>query len=470
MTYLRRISSSGRGLAAVLLTLLLGGAAARAQEVYTLEQCESLALQNNADTRNASLDVRAARFQKGEALSAYFPSVSAMGIAFHALNPLLHLTITDVLGTSDMAYTLQNRVKEWALPNGVNTEYNALHYGYSGAVTLSQPVFAGGRIVNGNRLAALGQQASKVKLSLQKRSTCEQVQKDFYQILALQEKKKTLDVLQAMLDTLVRDASAAVDAGLVVGSDLSAVKLKQSELVSGQSRLTMGLRIAKMNLLNGIGVEYNPYPSVKDDKRPFIDDFSFEGSIDSLTPPVMLYVPEEQVAMTLDESRLLQMQVQAKQLERKMTIGETLPSIAFGASYGYAKLLDNPRWNGAMFAVLKIPITDWGRNSQKLERQRIEVQKAENQRDYLCGQLTLQLRQIYTQLCAEYDQVQIACESEKLAQEHLEQLRSGYSAGMNTMSELLQAESSYRNACETRIDASLNYLSTVRAYTLRCRR
>lgn len=456
---------------APVLMMAQGVPGASQQVLLTAERCVQMGLQNNVDVRNADLDAMGARLQKQEAFAEYFPSVSAMGLAFHSLSPLIDISVTDVLGTSDMAWYIQDRLQEMAAPYDIRTRYRALSHGYSASLTLTQPVFAGGRIISGNRLAALGVEAADVKRSLQQRQSAEQIQKSFYQVLALQEKQASLEVTACLLDSLYKDVSSAFEAGLALQTDLSAVSIKMAELKAGQSKLRLGLRVAKMNLLNNIGMEYNPYPGIVDaEGRPSIDDFVLEGSFADVMSPDKAYVDEGKVASELDEARLLQMQVDAKVLERRMTLGAALPSVVFGASYGYSRMLTSPKQNGAMYAVLQIPITDWGKNSRKLERQRLEVLKAENQRDFYQGQLVLQVRQLYMELCSAWDQMQIARESEALAARRLSQLRGSYEAGLCTLTELLQCEHEHRSAQESYIDAGLDYLSALESYRLRIQR
>lgn len=437
--------------------------------VLTVDDCTRMAMSNNVDVRNAALDVTAARLQKQEALAEYFPTVSAMGLAFHSLSPMIDISMTDIMGTSDMAWQIRNYLEEMAAPYDIKTKYRALQHGYSGVVMLQQPVFAGGRIVTGNNLAALGIRAAEVKNSLQKRQSAEDVRKIFYQTMALQDKKSTLESIRVMLDTLRRDVASAVAAGLAVETDLSALDIKISELRAGISKLETGLRVAKMNLLNNVGMEYNPYSAISSD-LPGIDSFVLEGDFSNMVTPSEVYVNEEKLADELDESTLLQMQVDAKVLERRMTLGQTLPSLALGASYGYSKLLTNPKFNGAMYAVLQIPITDWGKNSLKMKRQSIEIQKAQNQRDFYRNQLVLQMRQIYMELGGAYDQMQIALEAEVLALRRFTQMQRSYQAGLCTIGELLRCEQEYSSAGEAYIDASLDYLSALDSYRLRIRR
>ena len=68
-----------------LLLLLAFGLTAMnvsAQQVYTLDKCIEMALQNNVRTKNAENDLNAAKLQKKSAFTHYFPSVSATGGGF----------------------------------------------------------------------------------------------------------------------------------------------------------------------------------------------------------------------------------------------------------------------------------------------------------------------------------------------------------------------------------------------------
>ncbi|MCQ2165889.1 MAG: TolC family protein [Bacteroidales bacterium] len=454
----------------VLVAILLAVSAVTAygQKVMTLQECRRLSMEHNAEVRNAALDVTAARLQKQEALAEYFPKVEVAGGAFHAKDPLFTITIADVLGNSPLACNISELASDLLRDYGLNSSFSTLNYGYAGTVNLTQPIFAGGRIVTGNKLAALGERAAVAKSELQNRTAAEQVDKDFYGILALQEKQITLSGLQRLLDTLQKDVEAAYAAGLALNTDVSEVMLKQSELKAGQSKLKMGLRLAKMNMLNSLGVEYNPYVSIDNPDKPSIDSFTFEGSFDQLMTPQEAYVDEEKASSSLAENRLLQMQVEARNLERRMVLGEALPTLGLGATYGYAKGVTNPRWNGALYALLKIPITDWGKNSRKLQRMRLEIQKAENQRDYLSSQLVLQLRMLFVELNCAWDNVQIAVEAEALAKDRMDNLTVDYTVGNATLTELLRSQTAYRDAQEFRIDTTLDYLSSLEAYRLRC--
>lgn len=434
----------------------------------SLEECRSLAVENNADVRNAALDVMAARAQKQEALAEYFPKVSVTAFTFYAFNPMLEIGITDILGKSDFSYNLQNVINSLASSYGFDPVYSTLSHGVTAGISVMQPVFAGGRIVSGNRLAALGVEAAGLQQNITRRKTAEDIEKNYWQVVALEEKMKTLGQMQELLDTLYKDVCSACAAGLVTENDILQVKLKQNELRSGKIQLKNGIRLSKMLLFNSIGVEYNPYSTIAADSVPYIDDIVLSDRPEELLPPGHYYRPEEEIAASQDESRLLEIAVQAKKLEKRMALGEALPQIGVGATYGYTDLINDGRMNGAVYAMVQIPISDWGKTSRKVQRYDYQLQKAQNQQEYLNAQLVLQIRKLWLDLESSWEQMNVAEESVRTAEASVRDLKAYYDAGLSPLSELLQAQTQLRQAADDYTEQSIGYAMALQAYLDRC--
>ena len=244
------------------------------------------------------------------------------------------------------------------------------------------------------------------------------------------------------------------------------LELKQSELKSGLVQLKGGIRLAKMNLLNSIGQDYCFLPANADSLKPFIDDIVFADRLEDLLPPQEYYIPEEQLAASLNENQLLDLSVEAKKMEKRMALGEALPTVGVGASYNYSRTI-NERANGTVFAIVQIPISDWGKVSRKVQRMDYQMQKASNDRDYLSSQLLLQVRQLWLGLTVAWDKMMVAQETMDLAQKTVDQLTGRYEAGLVPMSELLQAQTILRQSTEAYIDSQIEYSSALTAYQSR---
>lgn len=432
----------------------------------SLERCKALALENDVYLKNAALDVKAARYQKQEVLAEYFPSVSVKAMAFHALNPFLDLGVTDILGRSDAAWNISNAWSEYAYQNGMDPHFKFLEHGYGASVSLTQPIYAGGRIVNGNRLAALGIEAAGLKLKVQQNKTSESVEQKYWQVVSLQEKAKTLSQAREMLDTLEKDALSAFSAGILTDSELLEVRLKSRELQSKNIELSGGTRLAKMDLFNAIGLEYSVVRASASEDKPYIDELVLTDGFSDLCSPDGYYIPEETLAAQTPESQLLGLQVKAATLQRKLAAGEALPQVGLGASYGYGKMIGQGSSNGALYAIVSIPLTDWGKTSRKIKRLDLDRQKALNEQGYLDAQLVLRSRQLWVNVTVAWDKLQVADECVAIASDSFDKASSQCAAGLIPLSDLLEAQTELRQKRDDRIDAAIEYKTALNSYLL----
>ena len=439
--------------------------AAPAQELrLTLEECREMALQNNSSAVGAALDLEAARYQKQEAFAEYFPRVSAMGFGFWAFDPLLEIGVKDIFGNNDFSNNLQGLIDSYAPMYGLPTSYSTLSRGYLAGISVMQPLFAGGRIVNGNRLAALGVEAAGLQQEVQRRSTSDEIEGYWWQVVSLQEKKELLAGSKEFVDTLFRDVTAAYGAGLVTEDELLQVKLARNELLSNEVQLDNGLKLAKMNLLNSIGQGYTVISANASEERPYIDSIVLADEEGLPGPPEAYYVDEESIAASMEETRLLELQVEAAELQKKMALGEALPQLAVGATYGYYDFTGKGDFNGLAFATVQIPISDWGKTSAKMKRLQTQVDKAASQRDYLQSQIILGVRQSWVELNSAWSQYQLALDSEAAAEASFGRVERNYEAGMVTIAELLQSQTSLRQASDKRADALNTYRQALRKW------
>ena len=147
-----------------------------------------------------------------------------------------------------------------------------------------------------------------------------------------------------------------------------------------------------------------------------------------------------------------------------MAVGETLPEIGVGLSYGYMKIVGQPQWNGFAFAKVSVPLTDWWASSHKIRRSQIKVEKAENDRKYLQTQLTLKAHMLWEGVNAAWDELQISEDAHHLAEVSYERLKSRYSAGDATITDLLQAGNDLNMAENELVDAKIAYRLALNKY------
>ena len=425
-----------------------------AQPKYTLEQILDSALHNNIAIRNAQLGIEAAQQQRKEAFTKYFPSVSAAGVWFNATKDMAKMTVNpgEMLSpqaVQDLAEVLPaSALAALATP----TSITMLRKGVIGTVSAIQPVFAGGQIVNGNRLAKVGEDVSKIQLELSENEVEKTAEQYFWQLASVQEKLKTILAAEQLLGDIHNDVDVAVRAGVAMPNDMLQVQLRENEIASQKLKIENAIMLVRMLLGQYCGLTH---------------DTAFEIVVPDMNQPENILptsIEEGQEVKLLPEYQLLDKQVEAAKLQRKLAVGQNLPSVGVGVGYNYHNLLDNDRSFGLVFATVNIPISDWWGGSHAIKRKKIEVQKAEEQLEDNTQLLQIRMQNAWNGVQESYQQLLLAQRSIEQAQENLRLNRNYYNAGTSKMSDLLQAQLLFQQAQDKRTDAFSDYHNKLLEY------
>ena len=276
----------------LFLLIAAGNVNADAQTAYSLEECRKMALANNALIKNSELEILAAQQVKKSAFTRYFPKITASGATFQFNDPLIQYKIPGGnLPVYDGNPANLAAPTEFAYFPGISL--SLLNRGTVGSATAVQPLFAGGRIIAGNQLAALGVEVSSEKKILSENEVLLKTEEQYWQIVSLQEKMKTLQSMEQLLDSLYREADDAWKAGLINRNDVLKVTLKQSEAKVNRLKLENGIRLSTMALCQYMGIA-------------FTDGIQLTDSPGAIIPPEQIYISGEQALPGREEYKLLQ--------------------------------------------------------------------------------------------------------------------------------------------------------------------
>lgn len=418
--------------------------AAMSAQSLTLDTCKVLALRNNAAVKNAVLDVKAAQEVKKQVFTKYFPQVSVTGGGYHALEPLLEYGIDDISEPTVRSW-LQNLYSQYGSVLGVPDAISLCEYGVTVGATVVQPVFMGGQIVNGNRLAKVGVEASELQGQLTTDNLLLQVEEIYWQTVSLIEKRKTLQQAIVFLDTLHRDVTGAAEAGLVTRNDVLKVELKQNEMRSNMLKVNNGITLSTMLLCQIIGMEYSANLTLTDtvaqnSNAEKLSDADISTAVNRRT-----------------EKQLLDLQAKAENLKKKIAIGESLPHLMVGGNASYGSLIfDRYDYNALAFATLQVPLTCWWETAHKIRQQNYLIQKAENERTDYMEKMELETRQAWCNIEEANSQVTLAESSVRSAEANLHDTKANFDAGMVAVSELLEAQTLLLQAQNQRTDALID--------------
>lgn len=413
----------------VLLTFSLGVSGLSAQAPYSLADCKQLAIENNRKIKNSRLEIDAAEQTKKEAFTNFFPSVNASGFGFKAKDPMVAMQM------GEMPIAL-------------------LDDGLTGAVTLTQPVFVGGKIIHGNKLAIIGTEISRFQAKLSENEVLLTTEGLYWQLVSLLEKGKTLDIIDNQLDTLLKDVEVSYKAGLIMRNDVLKVQLKKNEVKSNRINLENGIKLVKMSLCQQMGLEMGAS-----------DHFEIaRPAIEHAESPVLYYVDHQEALSGRMEAKLLDKNVEASVLQTRMKQGDYLPTVAVGATYYQENFLNRWNGNGAVFVSVNIPLSGWWGGSHAIKNQRIKERIAYNRKVDAEEQLLLQMQKVKNELDDAYKQIMLANEAVEQSNENFRLNTDYYKAGTVTLTDMLDAQTLLQQSRDKYVETYCNYEKKIFEY------
>jgi outer membrane protein TolC len=241
------------------------------------------------------------------------------------------------------------------------------------------------------------------------------------------------------------------DAGLIKKSDLLKVQLELNKVDGNKLKLNNGTDILKMAFSQHLGIPYD-------------ENFNVQDSIGTILPPENYYTETGLALKNREEYKMLNKAVEAEELQKKMTDGELLPQLAVGVGGMYLDMIDQDDTYGLAFATLSIPISDWWGGTYKKQEHKIKIDIAKNSLDQNSELLQLQMSKAYRDLTESYKQIDIAQTSVNQSLEYQKEMEDNYDAGLESLSDLLEARAMAQEAKDALIDAKTQYKIRIADY------
>lgn len=427
-----------------VILYLLGCGIATAQGTYSLEQLKQLAVENNYALRSARNSIQQSQEVKKSAFTKYFPQLSAIGLGFTASKPVIDVDVNLPAEITAM------------VPQGISVPSNIslMKNGVFGSVAALQPVFMGGQIINGNKLAKVGVQASEIQLEASEDEVEMNTEQYYWQSVTLKQKLLTLASVHEMLEQLEKDVNNMVRVGAVNRNDLLQVQLRKGEVESTTLEVENSLATVSQLLAQYIGKS----DETIDVSLP--DGFVF-GAVPDL--PVTLRQNHQTALAATPQYRLLEKNVESKRIQRSMTIGQNLPSVGVGASYSYNNFLGS-KSNAVLFATVSVPISGWWGGSHNIKKQKLALDNAKEQLQDNSQKLIIRMNNAWNSVETSQKKLKIAHDAIDQAEENLRLNKDYYRVGATKMSDLLDAQQQYQMARDRYTDAYASFQTKLLEY------
>lgn len=402
----------------------------QAQMKLSLKESKELALKNNYTIKNGQLVIVASEETKKAAVSAYFPKVDAMGLGVYAFNDF----ISPIPGI---------------LPQGIDNVY---------AVSASalQPIYMGGKITSSNQLAALQTDVSKTRLSMTTDSVVLETEQRYWQLITLNEQIKTLLVNERYLDTLYKELTDNLKAGLIARNDLMRVKVQRNEITLNKAKLRNARQLASMDFCRFIGIGYDPAMQLTD-------------SVAVISDPKRWHADADSVVKQTSEYKLLESNVRASKLQTELKRADYLPSLAVGVNVSKAGIIDrgigSTDWTPLAVGTLSIPISGWwGEARHTLKEKKIRENIASNTLLDTESLLKVRIAKAWYDLEEARLRVSLSEDNYKEAELNLRAVHDSYLSGLINLSDLLNAQAAWQASASQVVEAKGNFRSRLTFY------
>ena len=395
-----------------------------AQLQLSQAECRKMALKNNEEMKIAENSYRQAKLDKEIAFAAYLPELEGSLTGIYRKD-------MDLMGAE-----LQMRGT------------------YLAGLTLTQPIFTGGKIVASNKLAKIGVDCAEESLRKTEMDIIAEADNAYWTYIAVGEKVKQLEAYQKQLDELYHQIAKSVEVQMATQADLLRVDSKRSQILYQLKKAKNGVELCRMSLCSTLGVDIHTTIQATETNIEITSPQQLESSI-----------------LMRPEYRLLLNQVEAQKQQIKVARADILPTFGISAQYSYygnLKLAGQAE-DGTPFkqeykdgspmlmASISVPLFRWGKGLKGIKKAKLNYQNAQLDLQRNERLLNIELQQAIQNIADGYNLVETANIGMSQAAENLRNMQNSYDVSMCTLTDLLDAQAQWQEAYSNQIEAKTQY-------------
>ena len=451
----------------------------KSQGILSLDSCRALAIANNKELLISGEKINAAHYQNKAAFTNYLPNFSATGAymrnqkEFSLLNsdqkaalsglgnsisgPLqqaaqvigqLHPELAPVLSQLGGAIVPALNEAGSSIVDAFRTDTRNV---YAGAITLTQPLYMGGKIRAYNKITKYAEELARQQHNSGMQEVILSTDQAYWQGISLVNKKKLAESYLKLLQKLDSDVEKMIAEGVATKADGLSVRVKVNEAEMTLTKVEDGLSLSRMLLCQLCGIDLST-PVVLADED--IDDIPLM--------PVTTDFEGETAYANRPEIRSLELATKIYQQKINVTRSEHLPSLALMGNY----MVTNPSvfnsfenkfkgmWNVGI--MLQLPIWHWGEGLYKVKAAKAEARIAQYQLEDAKEKIELQVNQSAFKVNEAAKKLTMAKKNLEKADENLRYATLGFEEGVIAPSNVLEAHTAWLSAQSEKIDAQID--------------
>ncbi|WP_258540888.1 TolC family protein [Parvicella tangerina] len=417
----------------VLTSLLLIGLGFQitAQNSFSLESAKQYALEHNKDFQNARLDELIMKKKVWETTAQGLPQISAEGKFQN------YIDIPTQLVPAQTFNPMAPEGEFIGLKFG--TDYNV-----NGTLSVSQLVFSGNYIV-GLQAVKASQEMYSVLSEKKAIDIKANVTEAYYTVLVLKENRSILDSTFYTMQELLESTQKLVDEKVMIATNASQLELSVLQVQNAISQIDAQIEMAKDLLKYQMGMKLS-------------EQISLEGNIENVELGESQKVDPTQNI----DYQVVNSQLTLNELNLKNMKANYLPTL--GAFFSHQQVAQRNEFNffdgeedwfpTTIWGLqLSIPIFSSGQKAAQVSQAKIEVEKTQNQLDFVEQGLQLQVNQATTNYVLAKKTLALKKKSIEVAQQVFDDNQILYKEGVvssieltQSQSQLLQTQTEYTNA------------------------
>ena len=466
----------------IVLMALCAISLAVSGQVVTLDSCRHMALRNNKEIQQATLGIEKAGYQRKEAAAAYLPQFDLTGGYIYNSRKVSLVKEDQMLPTK--SFNLQTGQYDYNLvidpttgyPLQVNGQYVPstiallpksgltynIHNLMGGALTVTQPIYMGGKITAMNQITELAQQLAREMHDSKVEDVIYNVDAAYWQVVSLCAKQKLARSYVNLVQNLDNDVKAMVNEGVATRANQLAVDVKLNEANVDLTKVDNGVTLSRMLLAQLCGLPVNTMMTLADEGR---EDLNL-----SLAPSNFNL---DEVYDKRHDVRSLELATKIYDQQVKVARSEMMPKLAAVAALHATNPNSYDGFEnrfGAGFSVgatLRVPLWHWGGLSNKVKAAQVEADVKRLELDDAKEKIALQISQAAFSYQEAFKTFEATKANLAQADENLRIAGIAFKEGMGTVDEVLAAQTAWLKANSEKIDAEINvqltheYLSKV---------
>lgn len=441
--------------------------------VVSLDSCRSMALESNKQLMITRQAMKTAHYQNREAFAAYLPALDFNGgymynqkdISIFSSDQYLPIkTFDPVKGSYEFSLVTN---PETGMPiKGPDGQYIPkdvaylpkdamtydIHNVFFGAVTLTQPIYMGGKIVAMNKITRYAEHLAEQLNNSEAENVVYAVDAAYWMVVSLKSKQKLAQSYVNLLDTLQHNVSLMVDEGVATRSDLLSVDVKLNSAQVDLTKVDNGLSLARMALAQVCGLPVNTVFTLADEDLETAD----------VTGDVAKQYNMEEIYSRRPDLRALEIGVNIAGQAKNVALSDMLPKVAVIGAYGFS----NPnmfngfskRFNGAFSvgATVSIPLWHWGGNYNKYRAAKSEETIMKLRLSDARDLVDLQVNQASFKAQEAYKTYDMTSTNLAKADDNLRTANLAFKEGVATTDNVMEAQTAWLKAHSEQIDAMID--------------